>query len=84
MTPYQNAIAERINGILKQEFIRIISIKDISLMEKLLTQSIQIYNQERPHYSCHMKTLDPMHKQQVIKIKTYKKKNSTKKIPDAI
>ena len=82
--PYQNAIAERINGILKQEFIRGISIKDISLMEKLITQSIQIYNQERPHLSCHMKTPNEMHQQQLIKIKTYKKKNSTKKIPDAI
>lgn len=82
--PYQNAVAERINGILKQEFIRGITIKDVSLMKKLLTQSIQIYNQDRPHYSCHMKTPNQMHKQQVIKIKTYKKKNSTKKIPDAI
>jgi len=82
--PYQNAVAERINGILKQEFIRGISIKDIRLMEKLITQSIQIYNQERPHLSCQMKTPNEMHQQQLIKIKTYKKKNSTKKIPDAI
>lgn len=81
--PYQNAVAERINGILKQEFIRGISIKDIGLMEKLIAESIQIYNQDRPHYSCHMETPNQMHKQQLIKIKTYKKKNSIKKIPDA-
>lgn len=82
--PYQNAVAERVNGILKQEFIRGILIKDIKLMDRLITQSIEIYNQERPHISCHMKTPNEMHKQQLIKIKTYKKKNSIKKIPDAI
>jgi transposase InsO family protein len=82
--PYQNAVAERINGILKQEFIRGILIKDIKLMDSLITQSIQIYNQESPHYSCHMKTPNEMHKQRSIKIKTYKKKNSIKKILDAI
>ncbi|MFT4847504.1 MAG: putative transposase [Sediminicola sp.] len=42
--PYQNAVAERINGILKQEFIRGIFIKDSKLMDRLITQSIQIYN----------------------------------------
>lgn len=72
--PYQNAVAERINGILKQEFIRGIEIKDIQLMKKLITQSIQIYNLERPHYSCHMETPNDMHKQRLIKIKTYKRK----------
>lgn len=71
--PYQNAIAERVNGILKQEFIKGIQVKDVSLMSKLVDQSIAIYNHERPHYSCHMKTPEYMHKQQKIKIRTYKK-----------
>jgi transposase InsO family protein len=35
--PYQNAVAERINRILKQEFIRGILIKDIKLMGRLIT-----------------------------------------------
>ncbi|MFQ3212762.1 MAG: putative transposase [Marivirga sp.] len=82
--PYQNAVAERINGILKQEFIGGIFIKDVKLVDSLMIQSIQIYKQKRPHYSCHMKTPNEMHKQGSIKIKTYKKKNSIKKIPDAI
>ena len=33
--PYQNAIAERINGILKQEFIRDLDINDIEIMGSL-------------------------------------------------
>ncbi len=74
--PYQNAIAERINGILKQEFIRGIQLKDVKEMKRLVTQSIEIYNKERPHWSCFMKTPEQMHKQKNIKIKTYKTKNS--------
>ena len=33
--PYQNAVAERVNGILKQEFICGIQISDLQLMKKL-------------------------------------------------
>lgn len=72
--PYQNAVAERINGILKQEFLSGIIIKDLNLMKKLIQQSISIYNNERPHSSCEMKTPKFMHLQKKIKIKTYKTK----------
>ena len=82
--PYQNAIAERVNGILKNEFILGIKIQDLNLMKKLVDQSIEIYNNERPHWSCWMNTPATMHNQQTIKIKTYKTKNSTKVIPSAI
>lgn len=74
--PYQNAVAERINGILKQEFIRGIMTNDLELMKKLIQQSINIYNNERPHWSCFMKTPVYMHQQREIKIRTYKTKNS--------
>lgn len=82
--PYQNAIAERINGILKQEFIRGIKTNDLELMQKLIEQSVYIYNHERPHWSCYMKTPNFMHQQRKIKIRTYKTKNSTKKNLSAI
>lgn len=82
--PYQNAVAERVNGILKQEFIRGISIEDLTLMRKLIRQSINIYNHERPHWSCWLQTPNTMHKQEKIKIRTYKTKNSTEEQPDAI
>lgn len=72
--PYQNAVAERVNGILKQEFLRGIIIKDLILMKKLIQQSIAIYNNDRPHCSCEMKTPKFMHLQRKIKIKTYKTK----------
>ena len=73
--PYANAIAERVNGILKQEFIGYDRNINISMMSELVKNSIKIYNQVRPHYSCHFKTPQIMHQQRQIKIKTYKKKN---------
>ena len=72
--PYQNAIAERVNRILKQEFLFGITISDMQLMNLLITESIEIYNQERPHLSCQMKTPNQMHKQSKIRIKNYKSK----------
>ena len=72
--PYQNAIAERVNEILKQEFIIGILINDIQIMRGLIKESIGIYNNERPHSSCKMKTPKQMHRQKEIEIKTYKSK----------
>lgn len=74
--PYQNAVAERVNGILKQEFLLDTQKLDLITMQKLVKQSIIIYNTKRPHLSCNMLTPEQMHKQDKIKIKTYKKKNS--------
>lgn len=79
--PYQNAVAERINGIIKYEFLEGIIIRDLELMKKIIQESILIYNQERPHWSCYMLTPEKMHKQRKIKIKTYKSKKSAEKIP---
>ena len=72
--PYQNAVAERINGILKNEFILGITTSDLKLMQKLIDQSVYIYNEERPHLSCSMKTPNLMHRQKTIKIESYKNK----------
>ena len=72
--PYQNAIAERINGILKQEFILGIKIESLPLMRMLIKESIEIYNKQRPHLSCHLHTPEYMHGQSNIIIKTYKRK----------
>lgn len=70
--PYQNAVAERINGILKQEFIGHLTIKKIKLMKKLVKNSIEIYNNERPHFSNFLLTPNKMHQQSKIKMRTYK------------
>ena len=59
--PYENSIAERVNGILKGEF----SISDIRITKKeaqnIIDRSIEIYNNERPHLSCEMMTPNQAH-----------------------
>lgn len=58
---YQNALAERINGILKQEFL-IETCNTGKELEKLIKESIETYNNERPHLSLGMKTPNFVHK----------------------
>jgi transposase InsO family protein len=57
---YQNALAERINGILKQEFLSE-KCNTGSELELLIRQSIDTYNRKRPHLSLQMKTPDEIH-----------------------
>jgi putative transposase len=71
--PYANAVAERVNGILKQEFLLEEYNVNKKIMKKIIMQSIENYNKIRPHLSCKMLTPNQMHKQNTIKIKTYKK-----------
>jgi len=73
--PYANAVAERINGILKHEFLLDKYNARLSVMKEMVKNSIHIYNQLRPHYSCYMKTPEQMHRQAQIRIRTYKKTN---------
>ncbi|NQY27848.1 MAG: transposase [Flavobacteriaceae bacterium] len=47
--PYENAIAERINGILKQEFDIDKYDTDLKTKTDLVKNAIKIYNQIRPH-----------------------------------
>lgn len=72
--PYENAIAERINGVLKQEFDIAKNIKDFGLKQELITSAIKIYNHARPHLSNHMLTPAQMHEQNKLKRKQYKSK----------
>ncbi|MEV8578974.1 IS3 family transposase, partial [Elizabethkingia anophelis] len=76
--PYENAIAERVNGILKQEFSIDTMHLDLPVMRRVVTEVIYIYNNQRPHLSNYMLTPNQMHLQQNIRYKTYKQKNSSK------
>lgn len=59
--PYENAIAERINGILKYEFGLINTIKNIDIAQKMVKQAVEIYNNERLHWSLDLKTPQEVH-----------------------
>lgn len=57
---YQNALAERINGILKQEFL-IQKCNNTKELEVVIRESINTYNNQRPHLSLKMKTPNFVH-----------------------
>ncbi len=82
--PYENAVAERINGILKQEFYIDKHNKDLPIMKQIIKETVKIYNEKRPHLSNHMLTPNQMHQQNKIVMKTYKIKNSIKNVFDAV
>lgn len=66
---YQNALAERINGILKDEFL-IYKCKNKKDLKSLIKGSICTYNNRRPHLSLNMKTPNFIHEKTVKKIST--------------
>jgi transposase InsO family protein len=76
--PYENAVAERINGILKQEFVIDTYHADLDIMRKIVKEAIEVYNNKRPHYSNQMLTPKQMHSQSELQIRTYKRQNSSK------
>ncbi|WP_262380831.1 integrase core domain-containing protein, partial [Pseudomonas lundensis] len=58
---YQNAMAERVNGILKTEFL-LHRPKNLADAVKMVDESVLIYNEERPHLALKYKTPDAVHR----------------------
>ncbi len=56
--PYENAIAERLNGILKYEFNLNIKFPSFQLAKKAVDEAVDIYNSFRPHLSLNYLTPD--------------------------
>jgi len=80
-SPYDNAIAERVNGILKDEFGLDQVFKNLDQLKKQTSESIKIYNEQRPHLSNQMLTPEIMHLQELIKPKKWHKKSTGNLIP---
>ena len=59
--PYENAIAERVNGIIKTEWLYDLTLKNYSEAYKAVKGIISIYNNERPHLSIEMLTPNEAH-----------------------
>ena len=59
--PLENAIAERVNGILKSEWLYDIKIKTKEKAKEEVNRIINIYNNDRPHCSLEMLTPDQAH-----------------------
>ena len=59
--PYENALAERMNGIIKGEFNLYSSQLNFEQTHELVAQSIDAYNDIRPHSSCDYLTPNQAH-----------------------
>lgn len=70
--PYENAVAERINGILKYEFGMGKTLPNLKIAQMMLSQAVDIYNKERPHLSLSLKTPQQAHILQSHIYKSYK------------
>ncbi|CAN5387590.1 IS3 family transposase [soil metagenome] len=69
--PLENAIAERVNGIIKDEYLDNYQITTLGQAKELLKAVIELYNTERPHMSISNFTPNQIH-QSKIKIQSEK------------
>jgi transposase InsO family protein len=77
--PLENPIAERVNGILKEEYLLVHPIKNLDHAINLLKKAVYTYNKQRPHLSCSLLTPEQVHLRKLPAIrlwKTYYRKKS--------
>lgn len=60
-SPLDNSIAERINGIIKQEFIDCYYLSGVRDTRKVLKRAVSLYNAKRPHMSLNLATPNEVH-----------------------
>jgi putative transposase len=70
--PLENAIAERVNGIIKEEYLIDYQIDKFSQAKELLDVVIKLYNNERPHMSIGNLTPNHVHQNNIKTEKLWK------------
>jgi transposase InsO family protein len=80
--PRENAVAERVNGIIKEEYLSAYQVGNIKETKTLLKRVIDLYNSDRPHMSIGNLTPNQIHHpENTIKTKklwkNYYQKNTT-------
>ena len=73
--PYENAIAERVNGILKGEFGLGDSFSTIDHAQEAAREAVRVYNHKRPHLSCNYLTPNAAHQYNGILRKKWKQRS---------
>ncbi len=77
--PLENAVAERINGIIKEEYLQDYMVRNIKEAKQVLKFVVGLYNEERPHNSISNLVPNQVHENKNIKTerlwKNYYKKN---------
>ena len=70
--PLENAVAERVNGILKDEWLYEWGKMSIEKTVKVIHRIIHLYNTQRPHLSIEMMTPEQAHQRQGVLKKLWK------------
>lgn len=64
--PLDNPIAERINGIIKQEYLEHYPLANSQNALEVLRQTVNKYNEKRPHQSINMQTPQNVHARKLL------------------
>jgi len=64
--PLENAIAERVNGIIKEEYLNHYQTANLQEAKKQLQKAISLYNNDRPHMSIGNLTPNKLHNHQKL------------------
>lgn len=75
--PLENAVAERINGIIKDEYLKHYCLTSLGDLIRLMPIIVERYNCLRPHLSIEMLTPDQVHTHQLLVNKQWPKKQSS-------
>lgn len=63
--PYENALAERMNRTIKEEFGMDRTLRDRQQVKQLVEESIFLYNHKRPHLALNMKTPEEVYQTKI-------------------
>jgi transposase InsO family protein len=80
--PRENAIAERVNGIIKNEYLFDYEMPNLKQARDLLEREVHLYNDDRPHMSIGMLTPNTVHQQHIKTDKLWK--NYYRKKPEIV
>lgn len=73
--PLENPVAERINGILKYEYLNHYQLSELTQVIELVNEVIDRYNRLRPHLSINLITPEIAHHKKLLVNRTWSKKN---------
>ena len=76
--PLENPLAERINGIIKNEYLKYYTITNQSNAMQLLERTVNKYNRQRPHQSINMLTPEIVHE---LKLSVNRKWGKKRQLP---
>ena len=70
--PLENPIAERVNGIIKEEYLNDYQVENLQQAKELLDIVVKLYNNERPHMSIGNLTPNQVHQTNITTEKLWK------------